>query len=190
MLSSVAPQVARETDSCEKVQERTRRDVHASPDAGMVSAEEDSPPRKQFYRNEISNCFSLLLSCSSSRSHVCFIRVFKGNYFELFRLNSEKFRFHSSLHLTWKNYIFFLIVSTKNNSQQQGIYILRDITFKWPYLRNTFWLRIKKKENVTSPLSCTKNSHPYEKSTWGGKKSLRVFTHHPSGSQRQDSCLF
>lgn len=87
MLSSVAPQVARETDSCEKVQ-GTRRDVHASPGArdGQRGGE-DSPPREQFYRNEISNCFSL--SCPSSRS------IFRANFviiLELFRWNSEKFR--------------------------------------------------------------------------------------------------
>lgn len=72
MLSSVAPQVARETDSCEKVQ-GTRRDVHASPGArdGQRGGE-DSPPREQFYRNEISNCFSL--SCPSSRS------IFRANF--------------------------------------------------------------------------------------------------------------
>lgn len=52
-----------------------------------------------------------------------------------------------------------------------------------------FWLSTKK--NVTSsPLPrALKILTPTreERSTWGGKKSLRVFTH-PSGSQRQDSC--
>lgn len=102
MLSSVAPQVARETDSCEKVQ-GTRRDVHASPGAGDGQrGGEDSPPREQFYRNEISNCFSL--SCPSSRSN------FRANfviileiYFDGILRNSV---YYSSLHFTWKNYFF------------------------------------------------------------------------------------
>lgn len=182
MLSSVAPQVARETDSCEKVQEHEGMCMHPLVQ-GMVSAGEDSPPREQFYRNEISNLFfSFLVLPLTSFLGVIIL--------ELSRLNSVSQ--NSSLHLTWKNYIlqlyFFLTnkVSAKNNSST-GIYIPRDITFEWPYLWN---ILVAYKKNVTSPLSCTKNSHPYEKSTWGGKKSLRVFTHHPSGSQSQDSCLF
>lgn len=120
--------------------------------------------------------------------------VFTGNFCNNFGIISIEFvSQNSSLRLTWKNYIlqlyFFLTnkVSAKNNSQQQE-YISRGILLSSDRIFEIFWLRTKK--NVTSPLSCTKNSHPYEKSTWGGKKSLRVFTHHPSGSQSQDSCLF
>lgn len=186
MLSSVAPQVARETDSCEKVQEHEGMCMHPLVQ-GMVSAGEDSPPREQFYRNEISNLFfSFLVLPLTSFLGVIFVIIL-----ELSRLNSVSQ--NSSLRLTWKNYIFQLYffltnkVSAKNNSQQQE-YISRGILLSSDRIFEIFWLRTKK--NVTSPLSCTKNSHPYEKSTWGGKKSLRVFTHHPSGSQSQDSCLF
>lgn len=134
MLSSVAPQVARETDSCEKVQEREGMCMH-SPVRGW-SARTRTHPLEQFYRNEISNCFSLLLSSSSSFSHArCSIRVFRGNFIiilESFPSNSDNF---VSLFVVWKNDIleFFLqrIVSTKNELSTRSICISpRDITFK------------------------------------------------------------
>lgn len=72
---------------------------------GMVSAGEDSPPREQFYRNEISNLFfSFLVLPLTSFLGVIFVIIL-----ELSRLNSSFLRtrrYVSHGKIIFSNYIF------------------------------------------------------------------------------------
>lgn len=100
MLSSVAPQVARETDSCEKVQEHEGMCMHPLVQ-GMVSAGEDSPPREQFYRNEISNLFfSFLVLPLTSFLGVIILELSRLNSF----LRTRRYISHGKI--IFCNYIF------------------------------------------------------------------------------------
>lgn len=143
---------------------------------GMVSAGEDSPPREQFYRNEISNLFfSFLVLPLTSFLGVIFVIIL-----ELSRLNSVSQ--NSSLRLTWKYYIlqlyFFLTnkVSAKNNSQQQE-YISRGILLSSDRIFEIFWLRTKKMSLLHSRalkiLTPTRRAPGEEKNVWGFSPIIR-----------------
>lgn len=139
----------------------------------MVSA--DSPPREQFYRNEISK--------------LLFTTPFFFFFFS-YRLRSvflgiilESFLFLYSLYGKILEFFLQRIASTKKEFSTRNTCISpRDIILssKWSYLKNILVKYKKKKMSLLLHSRALKILTPTreERSTWGGKKISESF--HPS----------